>query len=256
MVDRSDRYPDTESANRDRRGFSGSLSGVDMITMIQFCANNRQSMVLRIRSDDASGEIYFKEGQIVHAVSEGSVGEEALQKILSLNKGSLEFEKGVRPERESIRSPWERLLLQAVAEKEKGETQAKIAKLIKSDSAKRNWSLQSIYAEASSWEEVLNCLVWSLDRNGIEWPITANRTLQRTGRVLAGLFRKTANLTIWKTEKEPLFFTVTMKKDRWIAIPHGRYLVGLETASGVDPAAVFRKLRIRLSEKGNAPRGR
>ena len=253
MADRSDSYPDAESAEEARKGFSGSLSGVDMITMIQFCANNRQSMVLRIRSDDASGEIYFKEGQIVHAVSGEEAGEEALQKILSLNKGLLEFEKGVLPERESIRSPWERMLLQAVAKKEKGETAANIAELIKSDSVKRNWSLQSIYAEANNWTEVKNCLVWSLDRNEIEWPITANRTMQRTGRVLAGLFRKTAGLTIFNHEEEPLYFTVTMNKDRWVAVPHGQYLVGLETVSGADPAAVFRKLKFRLSEKGHVP---
>jgi hypothetical protein len=64
-----------------------------------------------VSSGNEVGYLYFRAGQIVHAVSRRGIGESAALEILRWNDGSIEPCSAGWPDRDSISSNWQNLLL-------------------------------------------------------------------------------------------------------------------------------------------------
>ena len=85
---------------------------------------NRNSSILEVNAGQWQGEIFIKEGSIIHAHAGDRNGEAGLNKILSLKGGEFNLRSFADPPQTTIDGPWEFLLMEAArARDEAGETE-------------------------------------------------------------------------------------------------------------------------------------
>lgn len=94
-------------------GFQGVLRRVGLSDVIQMECLARNSSILEIYNQHVIGRIYIEEGQLIHAAGGDLVGEQALQKLLSLPGGSFELAQFEAPPQLTLNGPWEFLLMEA-----------------------------------------------------------------------------------------------------------------------------------------------
>jgi predicted regulator of Ras-like GTPase activity (Roadblock/LC7/MglB family) len=101
-----------ESPNTMREsGFRASLHGASLADLVQMECLAGRERVIRISSGTEVGYLFFRGGQIVHAVSRRGIGETAALEILRWNDGTFEPCSAGWPDRDSIGSNWQNLLL-------------------------------------------------------------------------------------------------------------------------------------------------
>jgi CheY-like chemotaxis protein len=94
-------------------GFRGVLRQVSLEDVIQMECLNRNSSILEVKGSRWTGQIFIKEGAIIHAEAGDRNGESALNRILGLKGGEFNLKPFVDPPRQSIDGPWEFLLMEA-----------------------------------------------------------------------------------------------------------------------------------------------
>jgi hypothetical protein len=99
-------------------GFRANLKGASLADLVQLeCVSGREC-VIRVSSGAEVGYLFFRAGQIVHAVSRRAIGEAAALEILRWNTGSFEPCNAGWPDRDSIASSWQNLLLVAAQQRD------------------------------------------------------------------------------------------------------------------------------------------
>lgn len=94
-------------------GFQGTVDGVDLMDIVQFNGLSRATAALKVSTANSTGMIFFKNGNVVHAMCDSENGENAFFTILSFQGGSLQNIRGVEPPVMSIKKGLESLLLEA-----------------------------------------------------------------------------------------------------------------------------------------------
>ena len=94
-------------------GFKGAVSGLPLSDVIQLKAHNLFSGCILVEYGSRRGEIYFQNGEVVHAVQGERAGEEAFYAIMTWPGGRFDFQDGVMPNRRSIEVRLTHLLLEA-----------------------------------------------------------------------------------------------------------------------------------------------
>jgi hypothetical protein len=92
-------------------GFRAHLHGASLADLVQMECLSGRERVIRISSAGEVGYLFFRGGQIVHAVSRRGIGETAALEILRWNDGTFEPCSAGWPDRDSISSNWQNLLL-------------------------------------------------------------------------------------------------------------------------------------------------
>jgi hypothetical protein len=101
-----------ESPNTMREsGFRANLHGASLADLVQMECLAGRERVIRVSSGGEVGYLFFRGGQIVHAVSRRGIGETAALEILRWNDGTFEACSAGWPDRDSIGSNWQNLLL-------------------------------------------------------------------------------------------------------------------------------------------------
>ncbi len=101
-----------ESPNTMREsGFRANLHGASLADLVQMECLSGRERVIRVSSGGEVGYIFFRGGQIVHAVSRRGIGETAALEILRWNDGTFEPCSAGWPDHDSISSNWQNLLL-------------------------------------------------------------------------------------------------------------------------------------------------
>jgi formylglycine-generating enzyme required for sulfatase activity len=105
-------------------GFTGQLDNFALLDIIQMGCLAQRDGRLSIRNGRRRGEVILAQGRIVHAATEGQVGEEALLEILSWEKGEFQFASTdfSGPSDTTIRGGWERVLMDAVRKRDELES--------------------------------------------------------------------------------------------------------------------------------------
>ncbi len=93
-------------------GFQGTVDGIDLMDIVQFNGLSRATAALKVKTANNEGMIFFKNGNVVHAMCDSMSGENAFFKILSFQGGSLQNIRGVEPPVVSIKQGLEALLLE------------------------------------------------------------------------------------------------------------------------------------------------
>ena len=106
MIDRSDNIDRFEASGDEikdpERGFSGYLSGFDLATLIQTCALNGITGNLQIAYEGEKGQVFFKQGEIVHALCGPMNGTEAFHRIFGWQGGDIHLEPDVLSELDDV----------------------------------------------------------------------------------------------------------------------------------------------------------
>lgn len=95
--------------------FQGTLGGVELLDVVQFNGMSRATSALKVTTEEREGMIFFKNGEVVHAMCGEEEGEDAFFTIIDFKGGTLQSIKGVEPPFESIKENLEALLFEAAA---------------------------------------------------------------------------------------------------------------------------------------------
>jgi hypothetical protein len=105
---------------RKEHGFTGQLDNFALLDIIQMgCLAQRDGRLI-IRSGRQQAEVILARGKIIHAATNGQVGEDALLEILSWEKGEFQFgpaDKGIQSN-PTIQGGWEQVLMDAVRKRD------------------------------------------------------------------------------------------------------------------------------------------
>lgn len=99
---------------QEKKGFEGKISEFQITDLIQMNCLGRMTTALYIEHEGTQGEIYFDEGNIVHAEFENLQGEEAFFEILSWEGGNFSVEREKAPAKETIIKGWQSVLLEGM----------------------------------------------------------------------------------------------------------------------------------------------
>jgi predicted regulator of Ras-like GTPase activity (Roadblock/LC7/MglB family)/DNA-binding response OmpR family regulator len=110
---------------KENEGFQGTVDGIELMDIVQFNGLSRATAALKVTTTDNEGMIFFKNGEVVHAMCDNESGERAFFTILRFHGGTLQNIRGVEPPTVSISKNLESLLfevaLKSDEEKEKGD---------------------------------------------------------------------------------------------------------------------------------------
>lgn len=107
-------------------GFSARLSGSSLFDLIQFECQDRARKIVRVSDGVKTAFLYFRDGNIVHAIEGREVGETAVRNLLRWQRGTLEHVDGLWPTHESIALPWQGLLLRATQAEDEAKRPPKV----------------------------------------------------------------------------------------------------------------------------------
>jgi len=97
-----------------KKGFQGSVFGLQLTDIIQMNCLSRVTTALTITKDGEKGVIYLNEGEIVHAECGEEKGTDAFYRILSWQEGEFVSDFGILPPVHTIHQSWEHLLVEAM----------------------------------------------------------------------------------------------------------------------------------------------
>jgi uncharacterized protein DUF4388 len=102
---RPDLSPSGVSAGRRDVTLSGDLSLISLFDAVQVVENAKLTGVLVITGDKTAGRIFFNDGRIVDAETEGNMGEDAFQKAVEMTSGIFDFARSAQPFPVKIKAP-------------------------------------------------------------------------------------------------------------------------------------------------------
>jgi hypothetical protein len=94
-------------------GFTVRLEGASLFDLIQFECMDHVQKSLRVTAGARSGTLFFRAGNLVHAVAGELVGEFALAMMLTWQNGQVAHVEAIWPSIESISGSWQSVLLHA-----------------------------------------------------------------------------------------------------------------------------------------------
>jgi hypothetical protein len=120
--DINDMRKTVEQILKGSEGFQGTVEGIELMDIVQFNGLSRATAALKVTTTDHEGMIFFKNGEVVHAMCDNESGENAFFTILKFQDGTLQNIRGVEPPIVSIKKSLESLLFEvALKSDENGE---------------------------------------------------------------------------------------------------------------------------------------
>ncbi len=102
----------------------GQLSDMHPADLIQHACIDRKQARLVLEHEGQSAEIFFDDGQIVHATLGDMDGKDVVFRVLGWEEGTFEMANGVTAPRRSIRENWTEVLLEGARLHDEARTDA------------------------------------------------------------------------------------------------------------------------------------
>jgi hypothetical protein len=102
-------------------GFRGVLRRVGLQDVLQMECLARSSSVMEVSNAEMHGNIFVREGQIIHAQAGDLTGEEAFNNLMSLTGGQFTLKPFVEPPTITISGSWEFLLMEAARQRDEAQ---------------------------------------------------------------------------------------------------------------------------------------
>jgi CheY-like chemotaxis protein len=99
-------------------GFRGVLRRVGLQDVLQMECLARNSAVLSVKAGEMQGQVFVREGDIIHAQFGDRTGEAAFNEILGLKGGEFELQPFSEPAARTIEAQWEFLLMEAARKRD------------------------------------------------------------------------------------------------------------------------------------------
>ncbi len=103
-----------EAIGRAETATEGAPDLFHVIDILQMCCLSRRSGAVQMVKGAKSAIAYLRSGQVVHAETTASRGQEALIEIVAWQYVEFAYDRTVRPPVETITLPWGELLVEAV----------------------------------------------------------------------------------------------------------------------------------------------
>ena len=97
-----------------RDGFAGSLSDLSAIDVIQMLCIARKTTALRLSEAENSGVILIENGEVVHAIWNNVIGEEAFFQMMSVKNGLFNTSPTPPDVERTIKGDWQYLLMEGI----------------------------------------------------------------------------------------------------------------------------------------------
>lgn len=97
-----------------RDGFAGNLSELSLIDVIQMLCISRRSTTLRVSEGNRSGVMVFEGGEIVHAIWNDLIGEEAFYEMMAVTDGLFTTAMSPPDVERTIQEGWQGLLMEGI----------------------------------------------------------------------------------------------------------------------------------------------
>ena len=99
---------------REDRALEGDLQTMSLASIIQINCEERNQAQLTLNYRGKVGDIYFNEGEVIHAEGGDFSGDEAIYSLLSWEDGSFRLKMGAEPGNRTIHKGWSSLLLEGM----------------------------------------------------------------------------------------------------------------------------------------------
>jgi predicted regulator of Ras-like GTPase activity (Roadblock/LC7/MglB family) len=93
---------------------TGNLSEISLANLIQVNCQDMRAARLELRHQHYQGELYFSDGQVVHAVQGTMNGIDAVAEMLKWRDGTFVVENEIRSPEQTVTLPWKELLVEAM----------------------------------------------------------------------------------------------------------------------------------------------
>lgn len=105
----------------------GRLQDMAVADLIQHTCQDQKTARVQLRNGREKGELYFKNGNVVHALVNDRTGEDAVYRLMNWDQGTFELNAEVDAPAITITKNWTNLLLEAARLADEGELNAKTA---------------------------------------------------------------------------------------------------------------------------------
>ena len=127
-IDRAKVFPEPidgerllEAIERAAAAEPGAPDLFHVLDVLQMCCLSKQSGAVQIVKGAHTGIVYLRDGTIVHAEGDATRGTEALLEIAGWGEIEFAYDASVRAA-ETISTPWDEAVIQAVVRRQKGKT--------------------------------------------------------------------------------------------------------------------------------------
>lgn len=95
-------------------GFSGAISVQTLPDIVQLYVLSSSTGLLTVRHTSGDGQLYFRQGAILHAQTPNAQGDEAFYEIMMWAGGEFFMRTDVAPNERTVTSNWQELLMESV----------------------------------------------------------------------------------------------------------------------------------------------
>lgn len=92
----------------------GDIEVIDVSNLLNSMRMSKASGRLTIKTEGDEAELFFDDGNVVHAKCPEAIGDECLLVVSTWKKGTFRLDPGVKSDRKTVRDPLEKLLLKGV----------------------------------------------------------------------------------------------------------------------------------------------
>jgi hypothetical protein len=108
-------------------GFQAKIKGANLADLVQMECLSGSKRVVRVTSGDQVGYLFFRTGNLVHALARSLAGEAAALEMLAWDEGTFEPAERDWPAKDSIACNWQGLLLRAAQARDEKDAGSVVA---------------------------------------------------------------------------------------------------------------------------------
>ncbi|MCK5033971.1 MAG: response regulator [Calditrichia bacterium] len=112
LLERTGKLKTIEDTTETKKAFSGDLTDLSIVELVQMLNLNKKSGILRIEGEN-NGEIYLKNGQLFGAKTSTKTGEEAVYELVILTEGTFNFELSDKEVDQNIKNSTMNVIMEA-----------------------------------------------------------------------------------------------------------------------------------------------
>jgi len=244
--------PEASSQGVPTRGFVGLFSGLDLPNLIQMLAINNFTGRVEVRHKEKSGELFFNNGNVVHASAEREEGVGALERMLAWTEGELLLDAGSSSSKTTIEIPWHALLIQAMArlEDKKAALEPREQETFpRSRSSAEILRARALHSSVLKLQGVKSCLIGEEATGDLVCPASGPATIRELFSELAGLCRMFEETRPEASGGPPGRISLILGARGWGLVRLEQYLIAVELEKGTSLEEVEKKIR-GMWEKG------
>jgi len=229
-----------------KTGFSGDIGSLPLVDLLQIWSMNRFAGLVTVTFEGRAGQIYFVDGEIVHAEADYQTGEPAVQAIIGWPEGSFELFPNTTTLHRTIEKTVTHLLLDAHHALDEGRRSAH-PPAGRADTATREPSRASVFDQIGALPGVTQVVRFGKDGRPSGLQEAGAEQLAAKGLYLAVTHAAAVASAFGLGELGVA--ALCGRRDSFVVVHHAGNYLGVGIAPGTPVAPVVGQLRALLTRK-------